>query len=140
MTARPRTEREAVDKGRYRMLWFGLVAGPAAWAVHVSVVSAFAGWACADGTLALGPVSEGGVRAILAGLTAVAIGFVIAGLVVAWRNWNWARDGSQGTEATSANTAAFMAISGLLVGALSLVGMIYSIVPQIFVEECGKLQ
>ena len=140
MTARPRTDREKVEKGRYRLLWFGLVAGPAAWALHVSIVAAFSGWACADGTLALGPVSEGGVRLILAGLTVLAIGIGIAGMIVAWRNWKWARNGSQGTEATSANTAGFMAVSGLLVGSLSLLGMIYAVVPQVFVEECGKLQ
>lgn len=122
-----------------RSLWFGLVGGPAAWAVHEMVVAAFAGWACADGTLALGGIPAGGVKAILVGLTLVALAVGLAAMVVASRNWKRVRDGSSGTEARSANVAAFMAVAGLLAGALALVGMIYAVVPLVLVDVCGKL-
>ena len=140
MTAQAHTDSSAAGHVPMGRLWFGFLAGPTVWATQEMVAAAITGWTCADAELAWGPLSGGGVRVLLALITLVAIAVVVLGLIVAWRGWNEIRNGSRGTEATSSNTAGFMCVAGLLVGSLSLVGLLYTAVPLFFVESCGKLQ
>lgn len=119
-----------------RRLWFGLTAGPTAWALHEMLSYAVAGQACTDSVATLGPLGEGGVRALLAVITVAAVAAALAGAMVSWRNLRALRS-APGTS-PGGGRMHLMALAGLLVSTMALVGLLYAGLPPLLVDLCVR--
>jgi hypothetical protein len=119
-----------------RRLWFGLVAGPAAWALHEMLSYAVAGQACTDGVARLGPLGEGGVRALLVVIAVGAVAAALAGMMVSWRNLRALRSAPE--TSPSRGRMHLMALAGVLVSVMALVGLLYAGLPTLLVDLCVR--
>jgi len=88
------------------LLWFGVLAGPAAWAINQTISYLFVPWACASGT-----------RLMLHLVTIASLLLAFAGAIVAWRCWR--KSGAEWHTAAGGvvGRSRFMALGGF---ALSL--------------------
>jgi hypothetical protein len=108
-------------------LWFSILAGPAAWAAHLSIEYFL--------TTAKCELSAGDVGVAVMVSTIVVFGLASAGLVVGIL-------GLRSTPEASAHHSKeiqrrrFMATSGMILSLLFLVGLVFATIPVIFLEPC----
>jgi hypothetical protein len=111
-------------------LWFGMLGGAGAWALHLVVSYSLVPAACAAG---LGYLFYVGI----AGCAGIALG----ALFFAWRGWNLTRDLPEDTRNGNgarliSNRVRFMAISGLALSAFFLMVILAQSVPVIMQDPC----
>lgn len=85
------------------LLWFGVLAGPAAWALNQMVSYLFVPWACASGT-----------RIMLHLVALAALLLALIGAAIAWRNWR--KSGAEWHTAAGGiiGRSRFMALGGFV--------------------------
>lgn len=110
-----------------RLLWFGVAAGPAAWSLLLLVSYAMAEFLVCDVDYRPAVL----VLAVIAGLTAIAGGFA------AWRAWQQLGDDASNESDAIASRQGFMAISGVSLSVLTLIGIVYLVLPMIWIEPCA---
>lgn len=123
-----------------RSLWFGLLAAPVAWSLHDMLSAFFATTMCADGEVALGALGPGGARALLATILVLALAGAIAGWIVALRSWRSLGTGERPTRSDTRTWPELMAAGGVLVSALSLVGLLYGGLPVFLLDVCASFR
>jgi len=146
MTEHPAPAREAVALGG---LWFGFLAGPAAWTLQELVGSAITSHECFPRIFPLAAPPMEGMRGLLFGVSLFAIVLCVAGTAVAWRDWTRTRaehHESTGKARQHAHPAAlletgegrtrFMALSGVLVSVTFLIVVIANSASIFLVRPC----
>jgi hypothetical protein len=115
---------------RLGMLWFGLLGGPVAWAAQLLVDYPFAAHFCfPDAAPRIVPTIDS-LRFIIALVSLLAIIVGVLALVTAMRSWRIAggRFGDERAELTEsappAGRVRFMALGGILVSSLTLLGIL----------------
>jgi hypothetical protein len=134
MTGHPAPERARVALGA---LWFGFLAGPAAWTVQTLVDTAVTSHGCYPQLFPLSSPTLGGLRGVLFVVSVLAIILCVAGALVSWRDWMRTRDehhsrsGKAGRHSqpaalleTGEGRTRFMALSGILTSVTFLIVVI----------------
>jgi hypothetical protein len=108
-------------------LWFGFVAGPTAWTIHL-LLSYF----IASSTCGLG---EGPVKAVLFAVSAAFAAICIFGSLTSWRLW---RDESAETRysQTRHSRLQFMELCGVVLGGYFAVAIVMESIPIIALNAC----
>lgn len=119
-----------------RALWFGLLAGPVAWSLHVVAAAGLSSLICAAGQ---GAAATGSVRLALGLLSVAALGVTAAGIFAGSRSWQASGDTHHWRDSGGRSRVAFMAIAGILVGTLSLAGILYGTMPIFLASPCEVL-
>lgn len=125
-----------LEHGRPVSMWYGIVAGPAAWVL----VSALAWWidsrACVGGEAAWGALSGGGVRALIIALVAAAFVAAAAGLAAAVRAWRHTTDRTSLTEAYGYSVPEYLAIAGVFISSVFVLAVFWTGLPAVLVRVC----
>lgn len=104
--------------------WGGVLLGPLAWALHLNVSFAIAHWFCDASSL------------VLHGITAVAALLAATGTALSWQGRrHFSADEPEDAPRAFAR-ARFVATLGVLIGVLSLAGIIVEGLPAFFMEPC----
>jgi hypothetical protein len=110
------------------LLWFAILAAPAAWSAHLSVEYFLTTAECQLSAGDMGPL----MAATTAGLFALAFAGLYAGVVALRRT-----SGATHTEDTELRRRHFMARSGVLLSILFIAGLVMATIPLIFLEPCN---
>lgn len=133
-------------------LWFGFLAGPAAWTAQTLVDTALTSHGCFPRLVPLSSPTLGGLRGVLFVVGVVAIALCVAGGLVSWRDWMRTRDehhSRSGKAAQHGQPAAlletgegrtrFMALSGLLTSVTFLIVVIAHTASIFLVSPCQTI-
>lgn len=121
-----------------KSLWFGFFFGGLAWGLE-----GFIGWvissrACFIGHGNLGPISPGGVRWILAGVTIVLLGLTIYGAVNSYRNWRHISLSPRVATAEGNESHEFISQCGVIISSIMAFGIIWAGLVLIFIDVCVR--
>ena len=128
------------QKASLRSLWIGLLLGPAAWFLQLTIDTALLGNAC-DLANAPAAAGAGSVLAFVLAMDVFALLLTAVAAMVAWRNWRRAAaeqpGGGHALLASGAGRTRFMAMAGLLTCALIALAVVYSLASHLILRECG---
>ena len=119
-----------------RAVWFGLIGGPAAWALQGLLGWWIAGATCNDGTAEWGRLSPGGVRTLLVVLSAAALGTAVASAVGARQWWRGLTPPGRFTEALGKQRLEFMAIAGVLISIVFSIAITWTALAILWLDVC----
>ena len=119
-----------------KTLAFGLFAGPVMWSVQELVSYPVAAQACYPGSAPLREPLIGGVSAIIAAATLVALAVTIIALLTALRSWRAAGGGAE-HESTDESRTRFLSLAGVLVSALFALAIALNGVPVLMLRPCS---
>lgn len=117
-------ERYASGRGM-ALLWFGFIAGPAAWLIDLTARYALVQSACPAERMLL-------VHLIMT----VALTLSAAGVWVSWRNWRQSGAEWPNEEGGVIGRSRFLAMAGIVSGSFSLLYIVAQAVPTLFLEPC----
>lgn len=132
-------------------LWWGVAASPVAWVLTELVGYPIVARSCEPATSAQGMQGLAHPRAWMVGLTILLVVFAVSGLWTAWTN---VRATSQvAIEAPEARShivtgdrsapwgrARFMAVAGVFVSSIFLVGTVLYAIPSLIVNVCAQVR
>jgi hypothetical protein len=114
-------------------LWFGTLAGPAAWIAQVLVSAEVVELTCSPG--AGGPRVFGiGLEAIASAVTIVCLAVTAAAGVVSFRCWRRTRREDHST----GQRARWMALAGMLTSSLSGIVIVQGLAPTLILAGCAR--
>ena len=122
-------------------LWFGLFGAPVAWSLQLLASYALVAHGCyPDAEPMTMPVVPGLRTLVLGtGAAALAVAFLAGGS--AWRSWRATQQehegGHEGLLEAGEERTRFMALAGLLLSAVFVLGIILNVVPQLMLRPCG---
>jgi hypothetical protein len=122
-------------------LWFGLFGAPAVWSLQLLASYALVAHGCyPDAEPMTIPVVPGLRTLVLAaGAAALAVALLAGGR--AWQSWRAMRhehqDEHEGLLEISAGRTRFMALAGMLLSAVFVLGIVMNIVPVLLLRPCG---
>lgn len=119
---------EAEQESRWRLaaLWFGFLAGPAAWFAHLMIGYIVGAYLCqADATWALHLFTLGAVAVC-----------AVSG-VVSWRLWRETGSVREPEGGGVLGRTRFMALSGVVLSALFALIVVTAGLSNVFLEPCG---
>lgn len=129
-TARPR------PRISQKRLWFGFAAGAAAWVVH-GITGYFITWqACQDGDGDWGFLSSLEVRWLLGAITIAALAVAAAGGFLSFANWRRVRERRKLTEAEAPGREEFMALTGVFIGTVFSLGVLWAGLGPVLLDVC----
>lgn len=109
-------------------LWFGLLAGPAAWFLHLLVSYSLVRYICSSGAGWLLHLTTVGALLLAA-----------AGLWVAWRSWTRIGEPEVTTGPATLGRTRFMALGGLMLNGFFLAIIVLAWVPDFLLHPCAEL-
>jgi hypothetical protein len=114
-----------------RLQWAGVLAGPSAWALDLTISYALVQWACA-----------GRHTTVLRLITAVALAIIGAGALAAWRvraqTGSTAAAASTGSTGLDVRRARFMAALGLWTCLLFALTVVATAIPRWVLDACHQ--
>jgi hypothetical protein len=121
-----------------RILWLGFFSAGFAFALE-----GFVGWvissrACYIGHGALGPISPGGLRWLLVGITVVLFGVSLNGGLLSYRNWRRLTGTSKLMDSEAEEANEFIALLGFLMSGFLTVGIFWMSLLFIFLSVCMR--
>lgn len=117
------------DRGRgIAALWFGMLAGPAAWFLHLNVSYALVRYICLNGG-----------RWLLHLTTGVTLVLAAAGVWVAWRSWKRMGEPAVTRGPGTLGRSRFMALGGLGLSAFFLAIILLGWLPGLVLDPCAEL-
>jgi uncharacterized membrane protein len=128
-----------VSSGR---LWFGIVAAPAAWALAELVGYVLVAQGCAWSHSGAAHYATPPAFTAFVGLTILCLLLAIAGLTIARANWRRLGRSSAtrgATEPAAIGRARFLACSGMLAGALFLLGLVLMAILPLLLQSCNEV-
>jgi hypothetical protein len=134
----PAPARHAVDP---RLLWFGLFGAPAVWTIQELVGYILAAHACFPHMAPRATPALGGLWVLELGLGIAAL--IVAGLAgwMALRSWRAVRPRHPGAGTAQVDIgegrARFMALAGILVSGMFLLGILMNVLPIFLVAPCS---
>jgi hypothetical protein len=123
------------------LLWTGLFAGPAIWSVQIMVGYALLAHACFPGSHPVATPTSGAAWWLALAVSIVAILVTLGALIVAIRSWKRMRAERAGREQTALEAGEgrtrFMALGGVLLSSLFLLGVILNSVALFIIPLCS---
>jgi hypothetical protein len=132
------TNSEPVQRIRPARLWFGAAGAAGSWALQGFTCFLITTQECASGTGQWGPLSPTGVRLLLGCLTLGFLAVAAASGWVSYKNWRLLSGQRRLLEAEGFGREEFMALVGIFVGALSVLGLIWAGIPAIMIPACSS--
>jgi hypothetical protein len=122
-------------------LWLGLFGAPVAWSVQLLASYALVAHGCyPDAEPLMMPVIPG-LRTLVLGASGVALGVALMAGGLAWRSWRTTQHKSAGEHEAllevGEGRTRFMALAGMLLSAVFLMGIIMNAVPVLMLRACG---
>jgi hypothetical protein len=118
-------------------LWFGLFGAPVAWSLQLLTSYALVAHGCY-------PDAEPMTMPVVPGLRTLVLGTGAAALVVAllagssaWRSWRATQDGHEALLEAGEGRTRFMALAGMLLSAVFVLGIVMNVVPLLMLRPCG---
>lgn len=108
-------------------LWFGLFGAPAAWSLQLMAGYALTAHGCFPASAPRVVPTFGGLWIAVLIISLAALGLAIAAEATAWRSWRVAS-----TERTR-----FMALAGMMLSGLFLIGVVMAGIPLFIKPACG---
>jgi len=128
-------------RGGALMMLFGLLGAAAAWGLQTEVGETLAAQACYPHRRALPAPQWSWLMPALNAMSIVALLVGIAGVWVAWRSWRIARgarpDSAASVSDTTAGRTRFLAMAGLILSVLFLVGLVTAGLAVLLVSPCS---
>jgi hypothetical protein len=129
------------DRASLAALWFGLFGAPLAWSVQELVNTPVVGHACYPKTEPLPSPSFHATVGFALGVSVVTALVALAALLTAASTWRSVRRGHQGEHAAllevGEGRTRFMALAGILLGVVFLLGIVMHAVPLFILPPCG---
>jgi hypothetical protein len=145
--ARPAAGDEPRRLGPYRrrggalMMLFGLLGAAAAWILQTEIGETLAAQACFPHRTALAAPQWSWLMSALDVMSIVALLIGAAGVWVAWRGWRMTRaarpDSAPPVSDTGAGRTRFLALAGLMLSLLFLVGLVATGLAVLLVSPCS---
>jgi hypothetical protein len=122
-------------------LWFGLFGAPVAWSLQLLASYALVAHGCYPDAAPMTMPVVPGLRALVLGTGAAALAVALLAGVSAWRSWRATRREHEGEheallEAGEGRTR-FMALAGILLSAVFVLGIVMNVVPLLLLRPCG---
>jgi hypothetical protein len=117
----------AQDRVSERPLWFGLFGGPLAWGAQLLLMYGSVSWFACDM----------GWEWLLHIITIVAAVVAVSSILVALRTWQQLDEGFSLSVHGIGSRKGFMAITGVLLSSLCLIGIAFAGVPNVVIGGCG---
>jgi len=114
-------------------LWT-LFTAPVVWAAHFLFCYVLAAVWCAK----RGDEGFGVVQAGVAAATVVAVAMIVLSAWLAWRQWGFGTDDPPHDDATRRDRTLFQGFATLLLSGLSLVAVVYTALPPLFIDGCAS--
>lgn len=108
------------------LLWFGVMAGPIAWSLHLLVSYALVQPAC-----------EHGLAFLLYLVSLATLAIATLGATIAWKHWRTTNETGGVSLRGIGGRPGFMAFFGLLASLFFLAGIILESVPLLFLGPCA---
>jgi hypothetical protein len=122
-------------------LWFGLFGAPVIWSIQLMLNYALVAHACYPASEPLSAPVFGGLRTTVLATSAVALVIALAAGATAWQSWRATRQEHRGGEEAllevGEGRTRFMALAGMLVSGLFLLGVIMNSIPLFIMQPCG---
>jgi hypothetical protein len=130
--------RETLIAGsRRRELWFAVLGGMSAWAVHFWAGFALVEIACRTTFPAFSALGLGGLELLMAAITLLFGGVAVAALVVSWRVRERAGAVAEPDGDGPNALATFMGRTGLYLSGFFLAAIVLAAVPAFVLQGCG---
>ena len=123
----PTTSSEHPKPARALRLWLGLLLPPIAWSVHVQTLYLTSEYGCFTSDFLWNHVAS-----------AAAFAVSLAGGVIAWREWGLANQQPESDPGNSPHAGTFMAILGVMGGALFSLVIAAQWLPTLMGVPCDK--
>jgi hypothetical protein len=120
-----------------KQLWFGVGAAAVAWALHFVIVYGFQSTACHWGFLQFDILGINALRLALLGLTFLAGVIVFLGGLTSYRNNQRLREAGAAEAGEPEGRFLFMTQVGVLLSALFLLSIVFSLFPILLLEQCA---
>jgi amino acid permease len=112
-------------------LWFGVLAGPAAWSIQVLIGYSAEEIACSSGSQT-DELAGIGIETLIIAVNAALTAITFIALVVSFRRYQHDRRG----DPTTGARATWMGLAGVMVSALFLVVLVSGFAPMLFLTTC----
>ena len=119
--------REFKERRGLVWLWFGVLAAPFAFLMHLEINYALVAQVC-----------ESGQRIVLHLVTLLFLLLAASGAFVAWRNWQETGRRLPGEAGSVLERSRLMAAVGFLMSALFILALIAQWIPQFFLDPCMR--
>lgn len=114
-------------------LWT-LFTAPVVWAVHFLVCYIVAAIFCERPDFLGGDFNT--LRAVIAAVTALALAMIVLSAALAWRQWGFGTGDPPHDDPTHRDRLLFQGYATLLLSGLSLVAVIFTAMPALFITQC----
>jgi hypothetical protein len=122
-------------------LWFGLFGAPTIWSIQLMLNYSLVAHACYPASEPLSAPVFGGLRGTVIAASVVALAVALGAAATAWRSWRATRQEHRGGEEAllevGEGRTRFMALAGLLVSGLFILGVIMNAIPLFIIQPCG---
>lgn len=136
--AHPATAAHAVGLGA---LWFGVFGAPLVWSLQLLLGYSLVAHSCFPGAEPRATPVIGGLWSILLVVSVGAAVVALAAGGTAWRSWRMTRQEHRGDHGELLEVAEgrtrFMALAGMLLSSLFLLGIVLNALPLFLVPACG---
>jgi hypothetical protein len=123
------------------VLWFGLFGAPAVWSLQLLTTYALVAHGCYPDAEPMTIPVVPGLRTLVLGAGAAALAVAIFAGSLAWRSWRAAQYEHQGEHEglleAGEGRIRFMALAGMLLSAVFVLGIVMNIVPVLLLRPCG---
>jgi hypothetical protein len=122
-------------------LWFGLFGAPVAWSLQLLASYALVAHGCYPDAEPMTMPVVPGLRALVLGTGAAALAVALLAGGSAWRSWRATQHEHDGghealLEAGEGRTR-FMALAGMMLSAVFVLGIVMNVVPLLLLRPCG---
>jgi hypothetical protein len=121
-------------------LWFGLFGAPIVWSLQLMLGYGLVAYACFPGSEPRAVPMFGGLRSMVALVSVVALAVALAAGATAWRSWRATRREHPGDQEAllevGEGRTRFMALAGMLVSGLFVLGVIMNTIPLFIMPLC----
>jgi hypothetical protein len=135
--ARPAAPAGAVVPGA---LWFGLFGAPVAWSLQLLSSYALVAHGCYPAAVPRAMPIVAGLRTVVLGGGGVALLIALVAGGIAWRSWGAMRGephgANEGMLKTGEDRTRFMALAGILLSAVFLLGIVMNAIPVVLLRPC----
>lgn len=119
-----------------RRLWYGFTAAAFAWILEGAIGVIVSAQFCPADAPGWGILGQNSVRLALGVVTIILLIVAISGAVVSFRNWQTLSGGSEFAHSEGRTREAFMSIGGIVVSSVFILGILWSGIPLIMLEQC----
>jgi hypothetical protein len=118
-------------------LWFGLFGAPVVWCLQLLASYALVAHGCYPDAEPMTIPVVPGLRTLVLGTGAAALAVALLAGGSAWRSWRATRHEREALLEAGEGRTRFMALAGMLLSAVFVLGIVMNVVPLLLLRPCG---